>query len=308
MEIALAVFEKYLETKSQKALIKFWQLYPRPIPSWHIHMMNDESRNTFYQSEIQSRCKNKVVLDLGCGTGLLTQYALEAGAKHIYGLEQDPILQKCYEFSFKKEITEGRITLISKRSQDLVTEDFANGLPEIIIHEIFGKSLFEEKVMEIFTDLFKRKVVVPSMDFLPQKFSLWGRLHGQELASNIKDPKYSEKFWYLEDISYFGSPILNPSSQSPEFFDVSSEFEIFSIDLKHFEEKLETEHTITAKADGNLIRVWFDLYGENSTLSTNALINKKSHWGSPKYMLRFKEGEVSLKTTYANEKFLSYLI
>jgi hypothetical protein len=112
----------------------------------------------------------------------------------------------------------------------------------------------------------------------------------------------------MEDIAYFGTHTESASNQTPELFDISPEFEIFSIDLKHFEEKIETEHIVTAKSDGNLIRVWFDLNGEHSTLTTNAIKNKESHWGSPKYMLRFKQGEVRLKTTYANEKFLTYLI
>ncbi len=47
-DLALAALEKYLETKSHSALTKFWQLYPRPIPNWHLTMMNDKPRNDFF--------------------------------------------------------------------------------------------------------------------------------------------------------------------------------------------------------------------------------------------------------------------
>jgi hypothetical protein len=71
----------------------------------HAEMLNDRARNEWFKHRIEQNCPNKVVLDVGAGSGLLTYYALQAGAKHVYAVESDlgisPILRgvlsKCFD-------------------------------------------------------------------------------------------------------------------------------------------------------------------------------------------------------------------
>lgn len=58
-----------------------------PIIGEHIPWLNDRGRNLFYRNTIKHTCKNKVCVDVGAGTGILTDYALESGAKKIYCVE-----------------------------------------------------------------------------------------------------------------------------------------------------------------------------------------------------------------------------
>ena len=38
--------------------------------------------------------KNKIVLDVGCGTGILSMFAAKAGAKHVYGVDMSGIVEQ----------------------------------------------------------------------------------------------------------------------------------------------------------------------------------------------------------------------
>jgi predicted RNA methylase len=301
MDLALNALEEYLKSKSQLDLDKFWNLYPNPIPSWHITMMNDLTRNEFYKSEIILKCKDKIVMDLGCGAGLLTQYALEAGAKHIYALDQDPILQKCFEQTFKQEIANGHVTFLAKCSLELTDDDFAVGKPDVVMHEIFGRSLFDERVMETFTELFANEIINVNMDFIPQKFSLFACLHNQPIEAKINDRKYSDKFWFLESISNFGTRTINAEELTHDSEDLSPDFEIFSVDLKNIPKKLESNISTEAKSDGNLLRIWFELYGNKSKLTSDIKINPNNHWGNSKYFLKFNKGLVNLNISYSDK-------
>jgi protein arginine N-methyltransferase 1 len=38
--------------------------------------------------------KDKVVLDVGCGTGILSMFAAKAGAKHVIGIDMSNIIDQ----------------------------------------------------------------------------------------------------------------------------------------------------------------------------------------------------------------------
>ena len=54
--------------------------------SIHEEMLKDKIRTNAYRDAILKNkhlFKNKVVLDVGCGTGILSMFAAQAGAKHV---------------------------------------------------------------------------------------------------------------------------------------------------------------------------------------------------------------------------------
>jgi predicted RNA methylase len=62
-------------------------MFYKPVIKDHLLWLNDVGRNRFYQETITATCKNKICVDVGAGSGILTDYALEAGASHVYCVE-----------------------------------------------------------------------------------------------------------------------------------------------------------------------------------------------------------------------------
>ena len=53
-------------------------------------MLKDEVRTLTYRNAMYHNkhlFRGKVVLDVGCGTGILSMFAVKAGAKHVYGVQ-----------------------------------------------------------------------------------------------------------------------------------------------------------------------------------------------------------------------------
>jgi type I protein arginine methyltransferase len=113
----------------------------------HEEMLKDTVRTKAYMNAIlQSKhlFKDKVVLDVGCGTGILSMFAAKAGAKHVYGVDCSGILVQAREI-VKVNGFGDKITLIQGKMEELT-------LPvdkvDIIISEWMGYFLLYESMLD----------------------------------------------------------------------------------------------------------------------------------------------------------------
>ncbi len=116
-------------------------------------MIKDSVRTNAYKNAILDNpdCfKDKIVLDIGCGTGILSIFAARAGAKHVYGLEFAHIADYAKEIVKANGLSD-KITIIKSKVEEAV-------LPvdkvDIIISEWMGYFLLYESMLD--TVLFAR--------------------------------------------------------------------------------------------------------------------------------------------------------
>ena len=62
--------------------------------------------------------KDKIVLDIGCGTGILSIFAARAGAKHVYAIENAEIALFAEEI-IKRNNLSGKITVIKGKMEEI---------------------------------------------------------------------------------------------------------------------------------------------------------------------------------------------
>ena len=118
-------------------------------------MLKDEVRTLTYRNSIYHNkhlFRGKVVLDVGCGTGILCMFAAKAGAKKVIGIECSSIIdhaQKIIESNHLDNV----ITLVKGKVEEVKLPDGIEKV-DIIISEWMGYCLFYESMLN--TVLFAR--------------------------------------------------------------------------------------------------------------------------------------------------------
>ena len=87
----------------------------------HEEMLKDEVRTRAYQDAILNNAhlfKDKIVLDVGCGTGILSMFCAQAGAKHVYGIDCSSIIDQA-RIIIEKNGFGNVITLIKGKVEDV---------------------------------------------------------------------------------------------------------------------------------------------------------------------------------------------
>ncbi|KAK4541183.1 type I protein arginine N-methyltransferase Rmt1 [Oleoguttula mirabilis] len=113
----------------------------------HEEMLKDEVRTKSYRDSIYNNrhlFKDKVVLDVGCGTSILSMFAVKAGAKHVIGVDMSTIIVKAREIVAANGMSD-KITLLQGKMEEVELP-----FPEvdIIISEWMGYFLLYESMLD----------------------------------------------------------------------------------------------------------------------------------------------------------------
>ncbi|CAH8667629.1 unnamed protein product [Heterobilharzia americana] len=153
--ICSSIFDKRTDSWSA---VQYFQFYS--YISQQQNMMQDYIRTSTYQRAILANSsadfRGKVVLDVGAGSGILSFFAIQAGAKKVYAVEASNMASHCNSLVQANKLA-GRIVVISGKIEEIT-------LPEpvdVIISEPMGYMLYNERMLESYVHA--RKFLAPHL-------------------------------------------------------------------------------------------------------------------------------------------------
>lgn len=154
----------------------------------HEEMLKDTIRTKTYQNVIYHNSflfKDKVVLDVGAGTGILSLFCAKGGAKHVYAVECSQMADMAMEI-VKANGYSDVITVLKGKIEEI---DLPTQHVDVIISEWMGYFLLFENMLN--TVLYARdKWLIPGGVVLPDRASLF--------LTAIEDADYKQEkidFW-----------------------------------------------------------------------------------------------------------------
>ncbi|XP_077099395.1 histone-arginine methyltransferase CARM1 isoform X1 [Siphateles boraxobius] len=136
----------FQQRTDESSALQYFQFYG--CLSQQQNMLQDYLRTATYQKAILLNdvdFKDKVVLDVGCGTGILSFFAVQAGAKRVYAVEASSVA-KYAEILVKSNSLSDKITVLSGKIEEVSCPEKV----DVIISEPIGYMLLNERMLESF--------------------------------------------------------------------------------------------------------------------------------------------------------------
>ncbi|XP_017111734.1 protein arginine N-methyltransferase 1 [Drosophila elegans] len=112
----------------------------------HHEMLSDKVRTSTYRESLlqnEAVVRGKTVLDVGCGTGILSIFASKAGAARVVGIDNSDIVYTAMDIIRKNKVE--NVELIKGRLEDT---DLPEAKYDIIISEWMGYFLLYESMLD----------------------------------------------------------------------------------------------------------------------------------------------------------------
>ncbi|XP_013187645.2 uncharacterized protein LOC106132695 [Amyelois transitella] len=170
----------------------------------HKLMIEDSPRTEAYKEAIFNNkdfFKDKVVMDVGCGTGILSIFCAQAGAKKVYAVEASNLAHLAMEI-VKENNFGDVIEVIHSKVEDVVLPE--NTKVDAIVSEWMGFYLLHEGMLDsvlVARDKFLKEgghmfpetaTIFVAPCSLPSLYTQWDDVHGVSMATFAKQLRASK--------------------------------------------------------------------------------------------------------------------
>ncbi|KAF7837822.1 putative histone-arginine methyltransferase 1.4 isoform X1 [Senna tora] len=285
-------FDEKIESSSAKMYFHYYgQLLHQQ------NMLQDYVRTgTYYAAVIENRADftGRVVVDVGAGSGILSLFAAQAGAKHVYAVEASEMAEYARKLIAGNPTLGQRITVIKGKVEDVELPEKA----DILISEPMGTLLINERMLESYV-IARDRFLTPNGKMFPTV----GRIHMAPFTDEYLFVEIANKalFWqqqnyYGVDLThlygtafqgYFSQPVVDAFDPrlliAPPMFHVIDFTKVKEEDLYEIDIPLRFTASVGARVHG--LACWFDVLFNGSTVQrwlTTAPGSPTTHW----YQLR----------------------
>ncbi|XP_062432502.1 protein arginine N-methyltransferase 3 isoform X3 [Rhea pennata] len=229
----------------------------------HEEMLKDKVRTESYRDFVYKNphlFKDKVVLDVGCGTGILSMFAAKAGAKQVIGVDQSEIVYQAMDIIRLNKL-ENIITLVKGRIEEV---DLPLEKVDVIISEWMGYFLLFESMLD--------SVIYAKDKYLAEGGSVYPDTCTISLVAVGDMNKHVDKLVFWEDV--YG-------------FDMSCMKKV--VIPEAVVEVLDPNTIISAASVIKAIAGYFDVFFEkdchNKVLFSTGPFHAKTHWKQTVFLL-----------------------
>ncbi|KAH9311838.1 hypothetical protein KI387_026873, partial [Taxus chinensis] len=189
----LSKFDKKIESSSAKMYFHYYgQLLHQQ------NMLQDYVRTgSYYAAVIENRIdfQGRIVVDVGAGSGILSLFAAQAGAKHVYAVEASDMVDYARKLVAGNPSLGERITVIKGKVEEVELPEKA----DILISEPMGTLLVNERMLESYV-IARDKFLSP----VGKMFPTIGRIHMAPFSDEYLYVEIANKSLFWQQQNYYG--------------------------------------------------------------------------------------------------------
>ncbi len=252
----------------------------------HHVMMKDFVRLAAYRRAIERAIESgkTVAMDLGCGSGILSFFAANAGAEKVYAVERrQDIIELAQALADDNEIK--NIEFVQGSSSAL-SEDVFTPKPDVFISEILGNGILEENVLEFTLDA-RDRLCAPDAQLIPYKLDIYVFAYHSGLRQDkgLEVEEFSDL--YGVDYSIFKEILCSKSTLRLDKFNpridrpITKPTLVKAVDFRTFDNPTFTqEFELDVTEEGNFTGYcgYFKAWLDEDTSLTNSPWAPDTHW------------------------------